>query len=185
MFEGLRGRESEETEGVRQMSLTLDLCHSDSCSFFIPSLHTQKLTHWLTCPTFLHFSSSDWLGVSSHLGVYMAGWPLKCTVPVQVCFRWIKPNTTSHICLLPPPPPSLSPNLLRSLAKLLHAFSASFLTRPPPLNPATQASSLHTLLSTHTTPPPLLRLTNVYVFIFFKGNPLCTVYFQGARFHLF
>lgn len=73
------------------MSLTPDLCHSDSFRLsLLLSPHTQKLTHWLTCPTFPHDLPSDWLGAlanSQSEGIYWAGWPVKCRVQdcVRVC----------------------------------------------------------------------------------------------------
>lgn len=123
------------------LSVSSSLCHCDSLSVSF-YLHTQRLTHWITCPTFRYTSPSDWLGTlanSQSLCVYTAGWPVKgrvhSCVDVHACRSWINPNATSYISLLPPITPPLPPALHLPLAKPLHALSSSFLNYPPSLNP--------------------------------------------------
>lgn len=142
-----------ETEGVwgdefNSWPICLFFIMSPWCflsqSFFPLALHTQNLTHWFTCPTFLWISPSDWLGIlanSQSWGVYTAGWPVKGRAHVCVCAcacSWKLDKPQYHIIYLlssPRPPPSpLLPLFLWTYTshspKPLHGLNSSFLNYP-------------------------------------------------------
>lgn len=103
---------------------------------------------------------------SSPGGVYKAGWPVKNSAPLCVCV-WKLDTLQHHIIYLlhphplrptAPAPPSLEPNRLQPLAKLLRPLLSGILSLIQPLQPL--RSKTHTHPCQHCaprSPSPLLQ----------------------------